>query len=172
MEQPNERVGGQPAGAVGENSTDDSFKRRIRGLELTIRNKTEKITLKFEKEYFNSGTWFRMFRSIQILPDESSRALVANRSGALTGVSGGLMFTFESNTKKYLIIGFTNPLIGCYKTYISISDVDLGPENGYANAINDQHKHEVIGGFVVEAIITDPEEGGNKQMIFTISDTF
>ena len=153
------------------------FQKRMKSLELTLQNKTKKTTLKFSEEYFSTGTWYEHFSPGVILHGEYSKALVANKPGALTGVSGGLMFTMEVRdgpakklSKKYVLIGFINPLFGTCKTFISISDELFGAKYAFDNAKDDKHKLRTIGKFEVEAILTHPQEGGNKQIVFTISD--
>ena len=84
------------------------------------------------------------------------------------------MFEMESGgsaRRKHLIIGFTNPLMGGYKTFISVTkDPSLGARHGYEMAKNNKHKFKTVEGFNVEAYLTSPAEGGSKQMMFTISD--
>ena len=148
-----------------------TFQKRYRSLELLVWNRTKHGTLKFAEEYFASGTWFENFLPSVIPPEKHSTAFVTNKPGVLAGVKGGLMFNMDvQGTRKYLSIGFANPVVGGYKTYISIKDDDLGAKNGFDNAKNDKHKLHTIGEFVVEANLTTPREGGNKQMIFIVSD--
>ena len=88
----------------------------------------------------------------------------------MQGVTGGMMFKFEEKkATNYLIIGFTNPYAGCYKTYISISDRPLGAENGYDNAEDDSEKCTTIGKFKVEASIRPALFGADKSMRFTLT---
>lgn len=159
------------------------FSRRFRSLELTISNETSGVSLKFpgeDGEFFKTGTWFEHFCPRVVSPGTYSKGFVTNKSRAPTGVTGGLKFIIESTNDteataarpKYLIIGFTNPLLGCYKTFISITtNPNLGARHGYDNAENNTHKFKTVEGFNIEAYLTCPAEGGNKQMIFKISDS-
>ena len=97
-------------------ATDDygkQFRRCHRSLELTVHNKTKAATLVFpgeevEGEYFFMGTWFEHFTPRIIPPGQFSKAFVANKRGAPTGVNGGLKFLIKKTkySEKYLIIGF------------------------------------------------------------------
>jgi hypothetical protein len=70
-----------------------------------------------------------------------------------------------------LIVGFTNPLMGGFKTYISVtSDKDKVAKDGYDNAKNNKHKVKTEEGYRVEAFLTSPFEGGDKQIIYSIAD--
>ena len=102
-------------------------------------------------------------------PGMECRALLANRKGAPTGVTGGLKFSIkkEYQPEKYLLLGFTNPIL----TYINISvSSSCTAENGYDNAEDDSHKRVTAEGYFLEAVLVNPKEGGDKRMIFTISD--
>ena len=143
-----------------------------RSLELIIYNKTKGTTLKFDEDYFFTGIWFEPLSSSTIPPCSISVAYVASKPGAFTGVTGGCTFKMQSKGEKvkYVIIGFTNPVVGSYKTYISISDENPGAKNGYENATDINYQHLTYGDYAAEATITVPREWGNKQMLFTISD--
>ena len=151
----------------------ERFRRYKRSLELTIHNNTKGATFKFEEQHFGSGTWFESFTSSVVAPGEFSKALVANRTGAIAGVAGGLRFSIESKGKEkcYLIIGFKNPFVGSYKTYISVEEKPKDAKSGTKNAKTDHHKlFTVYQGYEVEAKLTTPAAGGNKHFLFTISD--
>ena len=150
-----------------------ALQKRWRSLELTVYNKTKGTVLKFHEDYFSTGKWFEPFSASTIPPCSSSMAFVVSKPGALTGVTGGCTFTMESKGEKakYVIIGFTNPVVGSYKTYISINDENPGAKNGYDNAKDENYQHVTVGDYTAEATITVPHEWGNKQMLFVVSDT-
>lgn len=153
---------------------DKKFSGRLRSLELTLENKTTNVTVSFEEEYFWSGDWFEHFSRSSIKPGETSKAFVASKFLALAGVTGGLMFKIIINgirEPSYLIIGFTNPSLGCYKTYIEVSGVRLGARHGYNNAKDNTHKICECNGFKVEAVFAASNNGGGKHMKFLLSDT-
>ena len=91
----------------------------------------------------------------------------------MTGVTGGISFKIEKKNcrDKYLQMGFTNPVIGCYKTHVGVW-VTPGAMYAYEHAEDDSHKLRVCGEYRVEAVITASQQGGDKQMIFTISDAY
>lgn len=159
--------------AVSEQAAENlkQFKKRRKSLELTIHNKTT-AELMLVDEYFFTGEWYEHFSSTIIEPQAHSKALVANKPGLLTGVTGGLMFKMilKDNPPKYLIIGFTSPSIGTYKTYISLSNDELTARNGYDNAKNNHHKLHFVENFKLEATILAPCDGGKKQLVFRISE--
>ena len=152
-------------------SNKKEFKKKSRSLELTVINNTREATLTFAKEYFDSGTWFEHFSTSVIRRNDVTKAFVSNRERALAGVTGGMSFKIEKKNCKdqYLQMGFTNPLLGSYKTYIGIGG-SRGAKYAYEHARDDSHKLRVCGEYRVEAVITASQQGGDKQMIFTISD--
>ena len=141
------------------------FEKKLRSLELTVSNVTKAATLTFAGEFFDSGTWFEHFSASVIGPNGASKCFVSNKEGAPTGVTGGITFKIEQKNRKdkYLRIGFTNPFLGCYKTYIGIGG-SPGAKLGYENELR------VLDEYKVEAVLTASQEGGDKQMIYTISD--
>ena len=152
-------------------SNAERFRRRKRSLELTIHNRTSEATLRFQDQYFCSGTWYENFSSCVVPPGKFSKAFVASRSGSLVGVTGGLRFKIEDKgAVKYLMLGFKNPLIRSYKTYIEVTEKFEPAKYGYDNAEDDHHKLFINKGFEVEAKLTAPLEGGNKQVLYVISD--
>ena len=148
------------------------FEKKLRSLELTVSNDTKAATLTFAGEHFDSGTWFEHLSASVIGPNQASKGFVSNRESAPTGVTGGLTFKIEQKNRKdkYLRIGFTNPFLGSFKTYIGIGG-SPGAKLGYENAEDDSHKLRVLDEYKVEAVLTAAQEGGDKQMIFTISDS-
>ena len=147
------------------------FSARLRSLELTVSNQTKSATLTYAGEDFKCGTWFEDISPSIIKPNGEARGFVANRQGAPTGVKGGISFSITTDTEssRFLILGFKNPLFGGYKTHISIenrNEVKIGCEK----AVNDTHKFETQGKFRLEASRTTSFEGGNKNIHFVISD--
>lgn len=150
------------------------YRARLRSLELFVKNNSRTATISFMKEYFCSGGWFEHFLPSDIKPNTYSAGFVSSKCLALAGVSGGLMFKITiSGTSDifYLIIGFANPVFGSYRTYINISDRALGAEDGFNQAEDNSHKIIEYGNFKAEAIVTNPDEGADKKMLFTVSDT-
>ena len=96
-------------------------------------------------------------------------AFVANRQGSfMTGVSGGLRFEIEG-TGKYLVIGFTNPYMGSYKTSIHVCGSDKTAKYGYDHAENDSIKFDKEQGFLLVALLGEAKKGAIKLMEYKIS---
>ena len=157
--------------AQSDPNINEEFQSRYRSLELFIVNKTKEATLQLKDEYFSSGSWFEHFPQATMEPGKEYKAFVANRKGAGTGVTGGLQFSINRETK-YLLLGFTNPIMGCYKTYVNILlDDSCTAKKGYDNAQDDKHKVVTAEGYELEATLSQAKEGGDKMIIFTISDS-
>ena len=149
------------------------FRKRFCSLELSIVNKTERATLQLKEEHFSSGSWFEHFLQASMEPGKTYTAFVSSKKGAPFGVTGGLKFAINNGKKqKYLILGFTNPMLGSYGTYINISvDDDCTARSGHENSKNNSHKFLTVEGYQLEAVVQQAQEGGDKMIIFTISDS-
>lgn len=143
------------------------LKDRHRSLELVVNGTSN--NLKYDGEYFDSGTWFESLNPLVIQPGKAAVAFVANRQGSfMTGVSGGLRFEIEG-TGKYLVIGFTNPYMGSYKTSIHVCGSDKTAKYGYDHAENDSIKFDKEQGFLLVALLGEAKKGAIKLMEYKIS---
>ena len=146
------------------------FAGRTRSLELAVLNHSGDATLTFVEDYFCTGTWVDRIQSPIKYNDTGIGSVASTEGSWFEGVTGGMMFKIEGKKlTKYLIIGFTNPYAGCYKTYISISDRPLGAKYGYDNAEDDSDKCTTTGKFKVEALITPALFGADKEMRFILT---
>lgn len=154
---------------IGESS---EYQGRYRSLEIVLINGTN-CNLKFDSEYFYAGHWFVSPNKLVIQPGSAMVALAANKAGLASGCDGGMRWIIEGNrqqSRKYLIIGFENPIGGSYKTFIQCtSDHDVTAESGYDNAHNDDTKFETQEGFLLLARVDLAKRGGDKLMEFVIS---
>jgi len=142
------------------------LKNRARSLELAIANGS-KYPLRFSKEYFSSGTWYSQPK-LEVAPGETTIATVANRQGSwFTGVTGGMSWEIVG-TGKYLILGFTNPYIGSFKTWVGVLDRS-DPKYGYDNSYDDSIKRKSENGFAVLAQLKSSDMA-DKEFVFGIKD--
>ena len=145
------------------------FKSRFRSLELEIINDTSS-ELKLCEDFFSSGTWFQSFDPSVIKPHKTVTLYVANQAGSSTGVTGGLKFAIRG-TRKYLILGFNNPVLGSYKTSITVTtDADLEAKHGYLTSKNDKAKKKEEKGYDLQATLYEAREGGKKLAVYKISE--
>ena len=152
-------------------SNSKDFSRRLRSLELTIVNNTSLFNLEFYKEYFFTGGYYEHFYPALILPGKFSKAKVCNKRFALSGVSGGVMFSIKNKQRHYyLMIGFTNLLFGNYETFIDVCTENRGPEFAYDNCRDNYQKYMRKEGFIIEAVIMKGSKGGDRNIIYKISD--
>ena len=152
-------------GNIDESSV---FKGRYRSLELAIINGTTH-NLRFDSEYFYSGTWFCSPDKLVVKPGSGTVALVANRAGSAYGVTGGWRWKIEGTTK-YVVMGFTNPSVGCYKTSIQCtSDKSVTAESGYDCAYDDSVKFKTENGFILSALLGQAKRGGDKLIEYIVS---
>lgn len=144
------------------------LKDRHRSLELVVVNGTSN-NLKYNDEHFDSGTWFESLKPLVIQPGKAAVAFVANRQGSfMTGVAGGLRFEIEG-TGKYLVIGFTNPHMGSYKTSIHVCGSDKPAKYGYDHAEDDSIKFYKEQGFLLAARLSKAKKDAMKLMEYAIS---
>lgn len=87
---------------------------RYRSLELVIKNRTPD-NLEFVNVYFNSGGWLNKYKPHTVKPKQIWYDIVANEPGMMTGVTGALQL---NNGHFNISLGFTNPVMGCYKTSV------------------------------------------------------
>lgn len=142
------------------------FQGRHRSLELVIVNGTS-YDLEHVEEYFATGTSYEHIKSVCIEPGTAGLAFVTNRQGKWEGVCGSMRFAIKG-TKKYLIIGFTNPECGCYKTSIQVCGSDKPVDYGYEQAFDDKLKNKRQSGFHLVARLGSPKQGGMKLMEYQI----
>ena len=145
------------------------FGRRFRSLEIGVINDTS-IELEFNEEFFDSGTWFDHFDPLVIKPHKAVVGYVANRQGKPTGVTGGLKFEIRGK-RKYLILGFNNPVLGSYKTSITVTtDSKLGAKDGYLRSRDDSTKKKLEEGYILQATLHEAREDGKKLAVYKISE--
>lgn len=162
------------------NRVNTEFGKRFRSLEIEVINDSDNTLITGDINdhrdyYFFTGAVHRDFERKVIGPGESSVALVANEESAPTGVTGGLRMKIKLNKSDprkdqyYLVLGFTNPLIGKNKNYITITTSEaVDAESGYDNAKNGDKKSCYIDGFKVQSETADPKEGGDMRMQYTV----
>ncbi|KAK3582936.1 hypothetical protein CHS0354_019943 [Potamilus streckersoni] len=145
----------------------DEFRTRFRTLEICIENKTSEA-LSFTGSYFATGGMFQI--------DESPRDVVP-RSGSVyflastlyfTGVSGGWKFKVVG-TDLYLYIGFCNPLLGRYKTFVNLNkDGTLPAEWPYNESMDSSMKTSECDGYIAEVTLTYPHYSNFQRMHYKI----
>ena len=146
----------------------EDLKSRHRSLELVLVNGTTK-PIRFHSEYFAHGTWFTQPNKLVTQPGSTSVSFIAT-TGDWYGVAGGMRYIIEG-TGKYLIIGFTNPDSGCYKTFIQCtSDAHLKAKHGYNHSFDDKVKFKREEGYTLAALIGEAKKGAMKLMEFIISE--
>lgn len=149
----------------------DEFLGRARTIELRIKNNTTK-DLKFVEEYFYSGSWFKAPTPLDISARNENIGYAASRfDGFFTGVSGGLAYQLKTDDELFLYIGFTNPYVGCNKTFIDIDTEKKSAKWPYDNANDDSTKVVNKEGFRVKAANkrqTDSASHNFQEMEFTI----
>ena len=145
------------------------FASRFRSLEIEVINDTSS-ELEFYEDFFSSGTWFHRFDPLVLKPHESVTGYVANEAGEPTGVTGGLKFIIRG-TRKYLILGFNNPVLGCYKTSIMVTtDPDISAKHGNLTSKNDEAKKKTEKGYTLRATLYEAREKGDKLAVYKISE--
>ena len=119
------------------------FRNRFRSLELAVINGTDRC-LHFKGEFFREGTWFVSPQPLVIEPGTGSIAFVATKQRAIyTGVGGGLEYKLDG-TDFSLYMGFTNPIVGCYKTFVEVEawrSAKWAYENSKDDTVNRQRNH-------------------------------
>lgn len=145
------------------------FRDRHRSLELTVVNAC-RYTLEFDSEHFDSGTWFVSPQPLVIEPGNISVLYVADRQGSFCcGVSGGLKYRI-AGSGKCLYVGFTNPHMGCYKTFVDVTGGSEGPQYAYDNSQDDTVKQKNAGGFRVTCTLKEGKKSPFKNFQYTIED--
>ena len=147
------------------NFRDDEFKQRKRSLELTIINGTDRC-LRFKDEYFSTGTWFLSPQPLVIKPSEGSLLYVVSREKAMSGVAGGLEYELDG-TDMNLYMGFSNPILGCYKSFIQLNSYQSA-KWACSNCLNDTVKHHKNNGYLVTATMRSPFYSPFRRIEYTI----
>lgn len=136
------------------------FEDRYHSLEIKIENGMKGHSLTFKDEYFSSGGSYSHVRTT-IEPNKSALARVANGKGCPTGVCGGMAFSIDG-TEEFLIIGFTNPILGCMKSYIEVNREGKA-KTGYDKCGDDAKKvDEDHDKFILEAMFHMSEKASRK----------
>ncbi|KAL3857228.1 hypothetical protein ACJMK2_011920 [Sinanodonta woodiana] len=130
------------------------FKQRFRSLEICIDNKTSEA-LSFMECYFCTGGMFQINeRPRDVVPRSGSVYLVAS-TAYFTGVSGGLKFKVVGKDL-YLHIGFSNPFLGSYKTFVRLTkDGTVTAEWPYFMLNDGSKKTDECDKYIVELTFTD-----------------
>ena len=140
---------------------------KYRSLKLVIINCTRE-KLAYDDEYFNTGSFYDQPKSTVITSGRAARAFVANKAGLASGVTGGMRYVIEKKGK-YLVMGFTNPIAGCFKNFVQCtSDENVTAETGYDNAEDGSIKRKVENGYIVQALIHPSTNGADKLMEYFI----
>jgi len=153
------------------------FKERHRTLELLVINATKRRLI-WEDAFFDSGTTFAGPLPLNVLPCKGEYAeegaglwAVANTSGSfLTGVSGGGKWRIEG-TPFSLVIGFTNPQFGEYKTAIGIASRFANARAGYDAAENVHAKQYDAFGFVTRVYPDHPKLSPHRRFVYCIAES-
>jgi hypothetical protein len=144
------------------------FKERHRSLELVIVNATHEM-LEFDSEYFDTGAWFYHPEPLRIHPGDVSILFVASKAGSFaTGVTGGLKYRIGC-TGKALFMGFCNPHIGSYKTFVAVDDQSQSAKWAYDECSDDSVKvRENDHGFRLTTRMREPKQSPYKLFEYTI----
>lgn len=155
---------------VSKRLTDSrEFGSRWRSLEIGVINDTSS-ELEFNEDFFASGTWFDHFDPLIIQPHKAVMGYVSNRGKQPTGVTGGLKFEIRGK-RKYLILGFNNPVLGSFKTSITVTtDSKLEAKDGYLRSSNDRTKKKIEEGYILQATLHQARENGKKLAVYKISE--
>lgn len=94
--------------------------KRRRTLDIAIVNGTGD-DLRLVEEYFYSGSWYVSPNPVNVPPGAISIGYAASRPYSIFGVIGGLMYELAGKGK-YVYIGFANPTLGYYKTFVELSN--------------------------------------------------
>ncbi len=145
------------------------FKDRHRSLELVIANASNE-TLEFDSEYFDAGTWFHHPEPLRLQPGDVTMLFVASNAGSLvTGVNGALKYRIAS-TDKCLFVGFSNPNIGSYKTYVAVDHQTQTARWAYERCEDDTVKVKPNDfGYQLTAKMRPPKQSPFKLIEYTIA---
>lgn len=139
---------------------------RYRSLELVIINGMKNTSLKFKEEFFDSGACYT-HPETTVPPYNYTIVTVANGRGCPIGVTGGLAFSIEG-TGENLIIGFTNPILGCMKSYIEKRKGGRA-ETAYDKCEDGKKKVIKDGKFTLEAMFEESKIADRK-VLYLITD--
>ncbi|KAL3857212.1 hypothetical protein ACJMK2_011904 [Sinanodonta woodiana] len=131
------------------------FKQLFRSLEIFIDNKTKKA-LSFEDSYFfHAGMFHNNEKPPDVVPLSGSVYFLGN-TAYLTGVSGGWRFKVVG-TDLFLYIGFSNPFLGRYKTFVSLTKNGTLPAKWPYKELKDgSMKTDKCEEYIAEVTFTHP----------------
>ncbi|WP_455925447.1 hypothetical protein [Pseudomonas putida] len=153
-----------------------AFADRHRSLEMVVVNATRR-RLVWENSFFDSGTTFAGPMPLNVLPVDTHEPVgatlwtVANGQGSvMTGVSGAGKWRIEG-TRFALVVGFTNPQFGSFKSEIGVVGRDAAARIAYDACDNvDAKQYEALG-YTVSVIADEAKAGGNRRFVFCITET-
>lgn len=151
----------------------DAFVERSRKLELVVINATSR-RLVWENSFFDTGTTFTGPIPLNILPVDETEAVgatlwaVANSQGTImSGLSGAGKWQIEG-TAFSLVIGFTNPQFGSFKSEIGIVGRDAEARIAYDATDNVEAKQFNMFGFTVSAYADEAKVGADRRLVFCV----
>lgn len=142
------------------------FKNTYRPLELGIINGSNQ-TLRFDGQYFESGTWFVKPQPNEVPPGTACILFVANKTGKSHGVSGAAKYAI-CGTSDYLYIGFRNPEVGGYRTFIAVSN-NRPAKWAFDNSVDDRTKTIFEENYQLSATLRKPRKCSYKFFEYCIA---
>ncbi|KAL3856166.1 hypothetical protein ACJMK2_010949 [Sinanodonta woodiana] len=131
------------------------FKSQLRSLEVYINNQTSEALVFLESYFFTGGMFASNDKPRDIQPHSGCVYFLANKS-IVAGVSGGFKFKVVGKDV-YMYLGFSNPLMGSYKTFVYLmKDGYQSAEQAYDMAENDSLKMVVCDEYIAEVALTYP----------------
>ncbi|KAL3857210.1 hypothetical protein ACJMK2_011902 [Sinanodonta woodiana] len=131
------------------------FKQRFRSLEICIDNKTEEA-LYFSDSYFFHSKMFKTNEYPREVAARSGSVYFLVNTTFLRGVSGGWKFKVVEQDL-YLYIGFSNPIFGSYKTFVSLKNCGtLSAKWPYKELKDGSMKTDKCDKYIVDVTFTDP----------------
>ena len=146
----------------------NEFANRRRTLDIAILNNTTD-TLRFVEDYFYCGSWYVSPKPVNIPPREISIAYVSSRKPSILGVNGGVMYELLRQSK-FLYIGFDNPTIGSYKTFIDLSGQRRSAEWACRQTKTDSVKNHYDGNYHIMAVLKPPTQSKFRLLRYTLED--
>ena len=146
----------------------NEFSSRRRTLDIAILNNT-KYVLRFVEDYFYCGSWYVSPKPVNISPSEISIAYVSSRKPSLFGVNGGIMYELLGQSK-FLYIGFDNPTIGRYKTFIELTGQRRSAEWACKQTKTDSVKNHYDGNYHIMAVMKPPKQSKYRLLRYTLEE--
>ena len=134
------------------------FAKSSHSVLAVIHNQTD-YDLRFLGTYFSPGNWF-VPPPLKIKPNTKKNYYAVKVD--FSGVAAGLKFVLNAKPERlYVLIGFTNPFIGCNKSYVRITpDEKVMKSEAYWKASDGKPKHVVHEPFAAKALLLETKEIG------------